>query len=85
MEEICRLGKESQKEIVAFDCLCFRPTFWQQEDWENLLKGEYCHLLCSAGRRANCRRAVSLQLAGKRDYVKIMSLTQSIQSTASRA
>ena len=24
-----------------------------------------CHLLCSAGRRANCRRAVSLQLAGK--------------------
>ena len=40
MEEICRLGKESLKEIVAFDCLCFPTDFWQQEDWENLLKDE---------------------------------------------
>ena len=40
MEEICRLGKESLKEIVAFDCLCFSTDFWQQEDWENLLKDE---------------------------------------------
>ena len=29
MEEICRLGKESLKEIVAFDCLCFSTDFWQ--------------------------------------------------------
>lgn len=31
MEKIFRLGKESLKEIVAFDCLCFPNDFWRQE------------------------------------------------------
>lgn len=74
MEEICRLGKESLKEIVAFDCLCFPTDFWQQEDWENLLKDERAIYYALLDGEQIVAGLFLYNWQGKRDYVKIMSL-----------
>lgn len=74
MEEICRLGRESLKEIVAFDCLCFPSDFWQQEDWENLLKDERAIYYALLDGEQIVAGLFVYNWQGKRDYVKIMSL-----------
>ena len=74
MEEICRLGKESLKEIVAFDCLCFPTDFWRQEDWENLLKDECAIYYALLDGEQIVAGLFLYNWQGKRDYVKIMSL-----------
>ena len=74
MEEICKLGKESLKEIVAFDCLCFPTDFWQQEDWENLLKDERAIYYALLDGEQIVAGLFLYNWQGKRDYVKIMSL-----------
>lgn len=73
MEEICRLGKESLKEIVAFDCLCFPTDFWQQEDWENLLKDERAIYYALLDGEQIVAGLFLYNWQGKRDYVKIMN------------
>ena len=73
MEEIYRLGKESLKEIVAFDCLCFPTDFWQQEDWENLLKDERAIYYALLDGEQIVAGLFLYNWQGKRDYVKIMN------------
>ena len=84
MEEICRLGKESLKEIVAFDCLCFPTDFWQQEDWENLLKDERAIYYALLDGEQIVAGLFLYNWQGNRDYVKIMSLAVT-QTGADRA
>ena len=74
MEKIFRLGKESLKEIVAFDCLCFPNDFWRQEDWENLLKDECAIYYALLDGEQIVAGLFLYNWQGKRDYVKIMSL-----------
>lgn len=75
MEEICKLGRESLEEIVAFDCLCFPTDFWKREDWENLLQDERAIYYALLDGEQIVAELFLYNWQGKRDYVKIMSLS----------
>ena len=54
--------------------ICFSTDFWQQEDWENLLKDERAIYYALLDGEQIVAGLFLYNWQGKRDYVKIMSL-----------
>ena len=69
------MGPQDEKELIAFNRLCFPTDFWKEEDWNELLNDPRAvyHALTDGERLVGNVFIYNWQ--GELDYVKIMNLS----------
>ena len=66
---------ESERELIAFNRLCFPTDYWREEDWHELLSDPRAVYYALMDGEELIGNAFIYNWQGEHDYVKIMNLS----------